>query len=154
VFNQQLKAGSTLLAQGTSGASGAFTTAYEVGEQLYVGGIYYFQINRPLFLPTTILYTFDSINDPLPDDWAHSAGLLLRPLTSLNTVLLLGGDATNSNYIDIGDASCIGSNYGSPTPGVCGTTGTSDVNEDGIVNILDLTLMGGNFEKNFSPWIP
>jgi hypothetical protein len=153
VYDQEEIAGSTLLAEGTSAASGAYTTAYVGLNQLFVGGTYYFQINRPLFLPTTIVATTGTM-PAVPDDWAHSAGLLLRPLTSLNTVLLLGGDATNSNYISIGDASCIGSNYGSTTPGVCGTDGTPDVNEDGIVNILDLTLMGGNFDKNFSPWTP
>ena len=36
--------------------------------------------------------------------------------------------------------------------------GTSDVNEDGKMDILDLTLMGGNFGKTASPapatWTP
>ena len=121
--------------------------------QLYIGSTYYFQINRPLYLPTTILVYSDPIGDPVPDEWANSAGALVRPLTSLNTVVLLGGDATNDNVISIGDASCIGGQYGL-TPGVCGVGGTGDVNEDSVVNILDLTLMGGNYEKNSSPWTP
>ncbi len=154
VYDQEEIAGSNLLAEGTSAASGAYTTAYVNPNQLFVGGTYYFQINRPLFLPTTIVTTTVSPMPAVPDDWEHSAVLLVRALTELNTVLLLGGDATNSNYIDIGDATCIGNNYGSTTPGVCGVDGTSDVNEDGIVNILDLTLMGGNFNKNSSPWVP
>jgi hypothetical protein len=153
VFDGADKATATLLAQGTSAASGAYTTAYVGANQLYVAQTYWIQIDRPLFLPTTIMATTGSL-PAVPDDWAHSAVLLVRPLTSLNTVMLLGGDATNSNYVDIGDATCIGANYGSATPGVCGIGGTSDVNEDGIVNVLDLTLMGGNFNKNSSPWAP
>jgi nitrous oxidase accessory protein NosD len=153
VFDVADKATATLLAEGTSALSGAYTTAYVGANQLYVDQTYWIQIDRPLFLPTTIMAT-TGLLPAVPDDWAHSAVLLVRPLTTLNMVLLLGGDATNSNYIDIGDATCIGANYGSTTPGVCGVDGTSDVNNDGIVNILDLTLMGGNFEKNSSPWVP
>ncbi len=80
----------------------------------------------------------------------------VRPLTSLNTLLLLGGDAVNDNLIDIKDAGCIGSAYALP-PAVCGigpTLGTSDVNGDGVMDILDLTLMSGNFTLNQSPWTP
>lgn len=152
VFDVANKASSVLLAQGTSAAGGAFTTAYVNSNQLLVGTTYYFQINRPLFLPTTIIAT-EGLMPPIPADWGDSKVMLVRPFTSLSTVVLLGGDATNSNYISIGDASCIGGQYGL-SPGVCGVDGTGDVNGDGVVNILDLTLMGGNYEKNFSPWTP
>ncbi|MBK8986883.1 MAG: hypothetical protein IPM39_12545 [Chloroflexi bacterium] len=153
VFNVANKTASVLLAQGTSDAGGGYTTAYEGLNQLFIGSTYYFQINRPLYLPTTILVSLDSINNPVPEEWANSAGASLRPFTSLNTVVLLGGDATNDNVITITDASCIGGQYGG-APDVCGVDGIGDVNGDGVVNILDLTLMGGNFEKNSSPWTP
>lgn len=147
VFNQQLGAGSTLLAQGTSAAGGAFTTAYVNSNQLLVGTTYHFQINRPLFLPTTAI--------PFTN-YGHSKVLDLRPLTTLATVVLLGGDADNDNVIGIGDATCIGGVYGSTTPELCGIVidSSPDVNGDGVVNILDLTLMGGNYDKNSSPWTP
>jgi hypothetical protein len=155
VFDVVTKTLSTLLAEGTSINGGGYTTVYSGLNQLYVGQTYYIQINRPLFLPTTALTTTVLPMPGVPDDWQHSAFVLFRPLTSLNTVLLLGGDATNSNYIDIGDATCIGGAYGEPGLLNCGPAGsTPDVNEDGVVNILDLTLMGGNFNKNSSPWAP
>jgi hypothetical protein len=36
----------------------------------------------------------------------------------------------------------------------CGGQGSSDVNGDTYTTILDLTLMGGNYTKNNSPWAP
>ncbi|MBK8986876.1 MAG: DUF4082 domain-containing protein [Chloroflexi bacterium] len=153
VFDIANKASSTLLASGASAAGGGYTTAFHGTRQLEVGTSYYLQINRPLFLPTTIL---------VADDWQHWANLVERPLTALNTVVLLGGDATNSSDIGIGDAACIGGAFGSTTPGKCSLPGepgydpasTPDVNGDGAVNILDLTLMGGNYGRSFSPWTP
>jgi hypothetical protein len=71
----------------------------------------------------------------------------------LANVLLLGGDANNDNVIDILDAGCIGRDYGQ-TPQACGVGGSSDVNGDGVVDMADLTLMSGNYTKNYSPWIP
>ena len=132
----------TLLAAATSAASGAF----ESSQQLYVGNTYYFQVNRPLYLPTTPMTA---------TVWSNTGQLISRPLTALNTVVLLGGDATDDNKIDISDASCIGLQYGSMTPGFCngGTTGWADVNGDGKVDLFDLVLMGGNFDKNSSLWI-
>jgi parallel beta-helix repeat protein len=155
VFDVANKSASTLLAQGASASGGSYTTAYVSPYQLYVGMTYYFQIDRALFLPATAVATTTSPMPGVPADWQHSAAMLYRPLTTLNTILLLGGDATNTDYIDIGDASCIGGAYGSTTPGICSLPGsTPDVNEDGVVNILDLTLMGGNYNKNSSPWTP
>jgi hypothetical protein len=81
----------------------------------------------------------------------------MRPLTSLNTLLLLGGDATDNNKVDLDDATCIGNQYGlgvaqcgSPNP----PTSSSDVNGDGVTNILDLVLFGGNYFLSSSPWTP
>jgi hypothetical protein len=75
-----------------------------------------------------------------------------RPLTTLNNVVLLGGDATDDDTIDISDATCIGNDYGTSTS-TCGT-GSSDVNGDGVIDILDLVLMGGNYGLSDSPWTP
>jgi hypothetical protein len=99
---------------------------------------YYIYVDRDLFLPT---YQYLGVN------------LSTSPLTNLNLLLLLGGDATNSNAIGIQDAACIGGAYGQ-APGTCGGVGSSDVNGDGVVDIYDLTLMGGNYAKNQSPWTP
>lgn len=153
VYDVADKGTSTLLADATSTAGGSYTTAYVAPYQLAVGSTYYFQIDRALFLPTTAVATTGGPMPAVPTTWQHSMMMFFRPTTTLNTVVLLGGDATNNDYIDIGDATCIGGQYGQ-TPSVCGVDGTGDVNEDGLVNILDLTLMGGNYNKNSSPWTP
>jgi len=57
---------------------------------------------------------------------------------------LLGGDANNDGLIDLSDLTCIGGSFGG-TPVSCGTTGSSDINADGAVNILDLVLPGSNY---------
>jgi hypothetical protein len=81
--------------------------------------------------------------------------LSISPLNTLAQLLLLGGDATDNNEIDILDASCIGNAYGGSTNMCSGGAGAnSDVNGDGIVNIYDLTLMGGNYSKSVSTWTP
>ena len=144
VFNQATKTGATLLAQGTSAAGGKYTTAYESGQLLTVGSTYWFQVDKALYLPTTPITETVYIDSHILD---------IRPLTSLNLVVLLGGDATNDDVVDISDASCIGSDFGQ-APSVCGADGWSDVNGDGIVDILDLVLMGGNFGLISSPWTP
>lgn len=65
---------------------------------------------------------------------------------------LKGGDATNDGKIDVGDLSCVGGDFGG-APGTCGGTGSSDINADGTVNILDLVLVGGNYALNApQPW--
>lgn len=160
VYGAAPKAGAVLLAQGASVSSGAYTTAYEAGQQLTVGTRYWFQVDRALYVPTTAMKTITGLLPAVPDDWQNYADLLVRPLTTLNTVILLGGDATDDDMIELSDAVCIGAQYGSAAPVACGTgadfgAGTSaDVNGDGKVDLLDLVLMGGNYEKNSSPWIP
>ena len=117
---------------------------------------YWFQVDRALYLPTTAVASYGT-NPPAPASWQHSKLLATRPLQSVSTVVLLGGDASNNDVIDGADAGCIGGVYGG-TPQACGSGGTSDVNEDGKMDILDLTLMGGNFGKTASPapatWTP
>ena len=65
------------------------------------------------------------------------------------TTKLLGGDANNDGIIDNLDLTCVGGAFGG-APTVCGATGSSDINADTTVNILDLVLVGGNYDK-FSP---
>jgi len=128
----------------TSAAGGGYTTAYLPPQVMTVGTEYWIIIDRPLFLATTAAAA---------TDYGHSKVLLTRPYTALGTVILLGGDATDDEIVDVGDASCIGGAYwGSPVS--CGGAGNADVNEDGIVDILDLSLMGGNYSKKSSPWTP
>lgn len=62
---------------------------------------------------------------------------------SMATTRLLGGDANENGQIDVGDLSRIGGVFGNPsTIGV-----TPDINADGVINILDLVLAGGNLRK-------
>lgn len=75
-------------------------------------------------------------------------------ITGQNT-RLLGGDAVNDDLnVDVGDLGCIAFNFGttptsSPAMGTCGSggAGSPDINLDLKVNIQDLSLAGGNFDK-------
>jgi hypothetical protein len=71
---------------------------------------------------------------------------------TLNKVVLLGGDATDDDHIDISDAGIIGGQFGRSGGGITDTR--ADINNDNMVDILDLVLMGGNYEKLISPWTP
>ncbi len=150
VYDLADRATSSNLALGVSNASGKFTTSYLGSNLLTVGENYWFQVDAQLFLPTT------RIAPSAPTDWEDNKILANRPETSLSTIILLGGDATNNDIIEITDATCIGNDYGK-TGGftTCGgVDGTSDVNNDHVVDILDLVLMGGNFDAAVSPWTP
>ncbi len=139
--------GSLLLASGTSASSGAYSTAHILPYWLAAGSTYWFQVDRALYLPTTVVF-------PAPAGlYAHSKALGTVPLTTLAKVVLLGGDASNDDKILVTDLTCIGGNYGG-TGVVCGGTGWTDVNGDGLVNVQDLSLAGGNLYKSSSPWTP
>ena len=118
---------------------------------------YWFQIDAPRYLPTTAVMMEPASMTPIPTDYQHSHILDDRPETTLNNVILLGGDSTDNDVIDINDASCIGASY-EALPGSWTCTGgpgaSADVNDDTVVNILDLVLMGGNYELAASPWTP
>lgn len=154
VFGGATIAGATTLAQGTSAASGAYTTNYISPYLLTIGNTYWFQVDAPLYLPTTARATSPSY-PTLPTDWQHSKPLSMRPTTALGNVILLGGDATNDNVIDISDAACIGNRY-MQSAAPCGSDpgSNADVNGDGTVTMRDLTLMGGNYYRTASPWTP
>ncbi len=147
VYDQAVKASALYLAFGTSSAGGGYTTAYNPSHELVLSTAYSLTVDAPLYLPTTAV---------ADTDYAHNHLLDAQPLTTLSTIILLGGDATNDDYIDVLDAACIGGDYHNPTP-TCSGGGAgeeSDVNADGIVDILDLTLMGGNWHLGSSPWTP
>ena len=139
-----LVSGGVLLTSATSESSGKYTTTLDPGLWMVDSVVnpassvtYYVYVDRALFLPTFARW-----------------GVVLTdtPLTTLAQLKLLGGDATNDNLIDSADAGCIGGAYG--TAGDVCVNGIDDVNEDGIVNIYDLTLMGGNYNLGVSSWTP
>ena len=71
-----------------------------------------------------------------------STSITLMPsgTVDVNPTFLRGGNTDSNGVIDLSDLACISGDFGG-TPSVC----ESDVNGDGIVNILDLILGGGNF---------
>ncbi len=151
-YNQQAIFGSVAYASGVSASSGKFTTSYLATYQLTVPTTYYFQVDAPLFLPTTAVATSPSYPS-LPTLWPDSLILSDRPLTSMKQVKLLGGDAVSDNVIGVSDLGCIAGAYGGLATN-CSGLGSSDVNGDGVVNIYDLVLVGGNFDLTSSPWTP
>jgi hypothetical protein len=147
VYNADDRGLATALAAGTSNSAGSYTTSGIGGALLPLDDSYWLYIDATLYLPTTA--------DP-DTFFAHSAVLTDRPVTPLNQVLLRGGDATDNNFINILDATCIGNDFGG-TVSTCtgaGPNPNSDVNGDGAINILDLTLMGTNWQFGASEWVP
>ena len=61
--------------------------------------------------------------------------------TTLPTITLLAGDIDNNNVIDQFDAMTIGMSYNTSTPP------GADLNNDGIINVLDLELLAKNYRK-------
>jgi hypothetical protein len=61
--------------------------------------------------------------------------------TTLPSVNLAAGDIDGNNVIDQFDAITIGMNYNSDQPSV------ADLNNDGVINVLDLELLAGNYRK-------
>lgn len=77
--------------------------------------------------------------------------LVTGNLANKNT-RLWGGDANNSGKVTITDLSCIGGSFGGPVVGSC-AGGSSDINADNLINVQDLAIAGGNFDKcNNQPW--
>jgi hypothetical protein len=153
VYNQQAQLGSVAYASGTSSAGGGYGTAHILPEVLVVGTTYWIQVDAPLYLPTTQL-AFSPGSPPVPTDWEDNAVLVNRPLTTLATVLLLGGDATDDQAVDVLDLTCIGSSYQATSACTGGPGANADVTGDGLIDILDLSLAGGNYYKVSSPWVP
>ncbi len=62
------------------------------------------------------------------------------PAGDIGTVLLLGGDVTQDNLVNIFDLAGIGSRYGDSDPNI-------DINGDGVVSIFDLVQAAANYGK-------
>jgi hypothetical protein len=135
------------------------------GNLLVINDTYWLQVDRALYLPTTAM-AVTPLSPPVPADWQHSHPLDTKPLTTLNNVTLLGGDATDNDGVDLLDATCIGTDYGTSTSTCAppvpppppdpnfGPSPNSDVNGSGAIDLLDLTLMGINYYRTSSPWSP
>ena len=71
---------------------------------------------------------------------------------TLNPLRLFGGDVDQNNIIQVNDASLVGQAWGSTLDP------EANINYDGIVNIQDLALVGGNYELTsataYSWWSP
>ncbi|MBC7265227.1 MAG: right-handed parallel beta-helix repeat-containing protein [Chloroflexi bacterium] len=69
----------------------------------------------------------------------------------LGTVKLLGGDADDSDTIDISDLTIIGGQFGKSGSDI--TDPRADINADNMVDILDLVLAAGNYDLSSPvPW--
>jgi hypothetical protein len=62
--------------------------------------------------------------------------------TSMQPVSLPAGDIDGNSVIDQFDALTIGMNYSASTPTV------ADLNNDGVINVLDLELLAANYRKS------
>jgi hypothetical protein len=72
--------------------------------------------------------------------------------SNVGTTTLKGGDADNSGKVDLSDATCVGATFGGP-PDTCAGQGSTDITNDGTVNIFDLVLVGGNYDlASPRPW--
>jgi hypothetical protein len=86
------------------------------------------------------------------------------PVIDFSTTTLLGGDVNNSNEINILDIAAIaapsvfgsvGVAVGSTLPNCSVVDNPYDINDDGQVNISDLAIAAGNWNKSGStPWQP
>ena len=61
--------------------------------------------------------------------------------TGLPPIFLIAGDIDNNNMIDHFDALTIGMSYNATTPS------EADLNNDGIINVLDLELLAKNYRR-------
>jgi hypothetical protein len=62
-------------------------------------------------------------------------------VTEMPTISLLAGDIDNNNVIDQFDALTIGMSYNMAVPTA------ADLNNDGVINVLDLELLARNYRK-------
>jgi len=70
-----------------------------------------------------------------------SVTLVAGTTTTQPTITLLAGDIDNNNVIDQFDAITIGINYNASAPT------SADLNNDGIINVLDLELLAQNYRE-------
>ncbi len=88
----------------------------------------------------TLTYTFTTHQPRYLNVTADSGKtFLVNGDKVLNSLRLYGGDVDQNNAIGLSDASTVGSDWGSTL------NPESNINYDGIVNIQDLALVGGNY---------
>lgn len=109
------KADSTLAASVTANADGTFTLQAPVGTYTVIA-------TASGFLSAQGSVTIGS-----------------GALSTLPVVSLLAGDIDNNNVIDQFDALTVGMSYNTATPAA------ADLNNDGVINVLDLELLARNY---------
>jgi minor extracellular serine protease Vpr len=68
--------------------------------------------------------------------------------TAQPSITLMAGDIDGNNVIDQFDAMTIGMNYNASSPA------EADLNNDGVINVLDLELLAANYrETGPTPWV-
>ncbi len=76
--------------------------------------------------------------------------------SDIRAIELKGGDANGDNTITVNDANLIGTDYG--LTGHSALDNFTDINSSGKVDILDLALMGGNYDTDsedaYASWTP
>jgi len=118
---------------------GAFSAAFDANGT--------FTINNVKVAPLGTSYTVTAAHGLYLSNNTRVESLTPGATVTLIETKLKGGDANNDSVIDTADLGCIGGSFGAAPVG-CGTTGSggsSDINADGLVNILDLVLPGGNY---------
>ena len=75
---------------------------------------------------------------------AGSAAVSSGIITTKSTIALVAGDIVASNLIDDLDVLAIGNNYNKSTPT------EADLNNDGVINLLDLQILAPNYGKSGS----
>jgi hypothetical protein len=68
--------------------------------------------------------------------------LVAGQTTTMQTISLLAGDIDGNDVIDQFDAMTIGINYGGSTPSA------ADLNNDGVIDVLDLELLAANYRQS------
>lgn len=71
-----------------------------------------------------------------------SVTLVNGSVRSMSTVSLIAGDVDGNSFIDQLDALTIGMNYNNSAPAA------ADLNNDGVINVLDLGILAGNYGKS------
>jgi hypothetical protein len=120
----------------TNGTFGPYSTNFDPTTGAW-------SISNIKVLPGGTNYTFDAAHGLYLGN--RMTQVLTTGSNTTSSTKLLGGDADNSGKIDLSDITCISGSFGG-APVTCGTTGSSDINADGTVNILDLVLPGGNYD--------
>ena len=70
-----------------------------------------------------------------------SANISSGSTVTMPTISLLAGDIDGNDVIDQFDALTIGMNYNGSTPAA------ADLNNDGVINVLDLEVLAGNYRE-------